>query len=55
MVRTEDGVVVKRLGKDNDGGWLLVSDAGPPEWPVGAWPDGAELIGEVRWVGRELP
>ena len=55
VMNTEDGVIVKRLGKGDGGGWLLVSDAGPPEWPARAWPDGAEIVGEVRWVGHELP
>ena len=47
----DDGIVVKRLGKDGAGGWLLGSDH--PEWddPV-PWPDGANMIGEVRWVAR---
>ncbi len=52
VVRTEDGLVVKRAGKDEGGGWQLVSDH--PEWKPQPWPDGAEVIGEVKWMAREL-
>ena len=53
VVRDPDhGLVVKRLDKDEDGGWLLVSEAGPPEWPTVPWPDDAEIVGEVAWSAR---
>ena len=52
VVRTEDGLVVKRAGKDEGGGWQLVSDH--PEWKPQPWPYGAEVIGEVKWMAREL-
>ena len=52
VVRTEDGLVVKRAGKDEGGGWQLVSDR--PEWKPQPWPYGAEVIGEVKWMAREL-
>ena len=52
VVRTEDGLVVKRAGKDEDGGWQLLSDH--PEWKPQPWPDGAEIIGEVKWMAREF-
>ena len=46
-----DGLVVKRLGKDKAGGWVLLSDH--PQWKRKVpWPDGAEVIGEVRWAAR---
>ena len=51
VVRTEDGLVVKRAGKDQDG-WRLVSDH--PAWAPVPWPQTAELIGEVKWMSREL-
>ena len=54
VMRTDDGVVVKRLEKDEEQGWLLVSDAGPPEWPAQPWPERTQIIGEVCWVGREM-
>ena len=50
-VRTEDGPVVKRLQRDEDG-WLLVSDNKAYK-PV-PWPDGAVVLGQVMWTGRTL-
>ena len=52
VVRTGDGLVVKRVGKGTDGGWQLVSDH--PRWPDAPWPGDAAIIGEVRWMAREL-
>ena len=52
VVRTEDGLMVKRASKDEGGGWQLVSDH--PEWKPQPWPYGAEVIGEVKWMAREL-
>ena len=52
VVRTGDGLSVKRVGKDADGGWLLLSDH--PGWPDARWPENAEVIGEVRWVATLL-
>ena len=52
VVRTEDGLVVKRAGKDTAAGWQLVSDH--PRWPDAPWPDDAAIIGEVKWMAREL-
>ena len=51
VVRTGDGLVVKRAGKGT-GGWRLVSDH--PRWPDAPWPDDAAIIGEVKWMAREL-
>ena len=45
VLRTEEGLVVKRVGKSTDGGWQLVSDH--PRWPDVPWPDDAAIIGEV--------
>lgn len=47
---TEDRLVVRRAGKDASGAWLLQCDHAA--WPTVAWPDDAELIGEVRWMAR---
>ena len=52
VVRTEDGLIVKRLRKDEDGDWLLVSDH--PSWKPLRWPHTAEVIGEVKWVAKTL-
>ena len=50
-VRTEDGPVVKRLQRDEDG-WQLVSDNTAYK-PI-PWPDGAVVLGQVMWTGRTL-
>ena len=52
VLRTHDGLLVKRAGKNEAGKWLLVSDH--PAWASVAWPDSAEVVGEVRWMGRTL-
>ena len=52
VVRTEEGLVVKRAGKGTGGGWQLVSDH--PRWPDAPWPADATIIGEVKWMAREL-
>ena len=52
VVRTGDGLVVKRAGKGTGGGWQLVSDH--PRWPDAPWPGDAAIIGEVKWMAREL-
>ena len=51
VVRTGDGLVVKRASKDNVGAWTLVSDH--KDWESTMWGD-SEIIGEVRWVGKTL-
>ena len=50
VMRTTDGLVVKRVGKDEEGHWQIVSDH--PEWKAVPWTSDAEIIGEVRWVAR---
>lgn len=51
VVRKSDGLVVKRAGKDDSGNWLLDSDH--PAWKPEPWGE-AEVIGEVKWMAREL-
>ena len=53
VVRTGDGLVVKRAGRDPSGLWQLVSD-NPDKltWPNRPWPPEAEIVGEVRWAAR---
>ena len=53
VVRTEEGLIAKRAGTDDDGNWLLVSDH--PSWPSVPWPKDAPVIGEVRWKAKTLP
>ena len=52
VVRTGDGLVVKRAGRGADGAWLLVSEH--PSWAPIAWPGGAETIGQAVWTARSL-
>ena len=53
VVRTDDGLVVKRAGRNKSGGkWLLESDH--PAWESTPWTDDTEVIGEVRWMARTL-
>ena len=52
VIRTVDGVVVKRLARDGRDDWILVSDNDSPDWPDVPWPDEAELVGEVKWMAR---
>ena len=52
VVRTPDGLIVKRAGKDPGGGWWLISDH--PAWKPDRWPSDAVVVGEVRWVGKTL-
>ena len=52
VVRGGDGLVVKKAGKDESGGWLLLSEH--PAWKPVSWPGDAEIIGEVKWMARTL-
>ena len=53
VVRTDDGLIVKRAGKNRAGNWQLVSDnPDKKEWPTLRWPNDAEVIGEVKWAAR---
>ena len=52
VIRTPHGLVVKRVSKDPGGCWWLISDH--PGWKPARWPFRAEIVGEVRWVGRVL-
>ena len=49
-LRTDDGLVVRRAGKDTAGRWQLVCDH--PRRTRRPWPDGAEILGQVRWGSR---
>ena len=50
VMRTEDGLVVKRLGLDEEGRWEIRSDS--PDWRITPMSPGTEIIGEVRWAAR---
>ena len=52
VMRTEEGLVVKRLGLDEEDRWELRSDS--PDWQTTLMSHGTEIIGEVRWYGVTL-
>ena len=49
VLQAEDGLIVKRAGREKSG-WRILSDN--PYWPPAPWPEGARIIGEVRWTAR---
>ena len=56
VIRIGDDLVVKRTVRDPEAGWLLVSDSSAKEiWATRPWPEDAQIIGAVKWVGRALP
>lgn len=52
VVRTDDGVVVKRAGMTASGTWALTSDH--DAWESMPLADDAIVIEEVKWMAREL-
>ncbi len=52
VVRSADGLLVKRATPGADGGWTMTSD-NPAYAPV-RWEADAEVIGEVRWMARSI-
>ena len=45
--------MVRRLVHDPETGWLLSSDnPDKAAWPTRRWPEGATVVGEVKWLGR---
>lgn len=52
VFETDEGMMVKRVGRDAGGGWRLVSDN--PAWGPVPWPVDAKVFGEVRWVGKQV-
>ena len=52
VVRTDDGLIVKRVGKGDDGGWLL-EERSPRLGPV-PWSGDVETVGQVVWMARTL-
>ena len=49
VMRTEEGLVVKRV-KQNAQGWWLMSDN--PTWAPLFLSEDTDIIGEVRWSAR---
>ena len=55
VVRSEGELIVKRLIRDPNAGWLIQSDnPNKRAWPTRGWPDDAQIVGEVKWVGRSF-
>ncbi len=53
VVRMDGRQVVKRIIDDPEAGWLVASDnPDKAAWPTQPWPDGATVVGEVKWLGR---
>ena len=52
VLRTDEGLVVKRLGRGQDGRWQLRSEHA--DWPPVPMLHTAEVIGAVRWMARAL-
>ena len=52
VVRTDDGLIVKRAGRDPGGRWRLLSEH--PSWTPAPWPADAETIGQAVWTARSL-
>ena len=52
VVRTGDGVIVKRAERSEGGTWMLASDH--DAWESMPMAADAVVIGEVKWMGREL-
>ena len=53
VMTTDEGLVLRRIDRSKDG-WLLVSEGDPETWPDMPWPDGASIIGEVKWMSRTV-
>ena len=53
VIRTDDGLVAKRLGRNRKGAWQL--ESAHPEYRPFVWDQLMTIIGEVRWTARTLP
>ena len=52
VLRTDDGLVVKRAAVAEDGSPIMESDN--PYWPSAPIPEGADVVGCVRWTARAI-
>ena len=50
IVRTAEGLVIKRAGRAADGAAIMQSDH--PDWPDEPLPEAAEIVGRVRWMAQ---
>ena len=52
VIRIGDELIVKRIVRDPEAGWLLVSDNPDKKtYPTQPWPDDARIVAEVKWQG----
>ena len=55
VVRLGDETVIRRTIRDHNKGWMLVSDnTDKATWATRRWPEKAEIVGEVKWMGATL-
>ena len=55
VVETDNELVVKRIVRNPEGGCLLASDnPDKSAFPTKPWPEGARVIGEVKWHGQSF-
>ena len=55
VIRTGNELIVKRVVRDHEAGWLLVSDnPDKTKFPTDVWPDNASIVGEVKWHGQSF-
>lgn len=53
VVQIGEERMVRRLVHDPETGWLLSSDnPDKAAWPTRRWPEGATVVGEVKWLGH---
>ena len=53
VIRIDDELIVKRAGRNEEAGWMLVSDNPDKDrFATRPWPDDAKVIGEVKWDGQ---
>ncbi len=52
VVKFGDDTLFRRITTDEEGRRLMVCDH--PDWPDEPWPNGARIVGEIRWMGRQL-
>lgn len=51
LLCTDEGLVVKRAAEGEAGARVMRSDN--PDWPDAPLPEGAAIIGRVRWMACE--
>ena len=49
-VQLGEEMVFRRAATGDDGRRLMVCDH--TDWPDDPWPDGAQIVGQVLWVGH---